>query len=172
MRDQAKKERETSLIFLLYVFSIVLGIFSGLGAVIFRHLITFVHNVVFPGKISIQYSATVHTPESFLGFGVIFAPVAGAWIVAFLVKNDTLDAKGAGVPVVMDAIYYGRGFIRPITGDRKRKIKQDRFGDDISQRTSAPTMSRSYRRFLPERLSHIWRHFIAPLCLLFHPACG
>ena len=37
----------------------------------------------------------------------------GAVVVAFLVKNFAPEAKGHGVPEVMDAIYYNEGRIRP-----------------------------------------------------------
>jgi CIC family chloride channel protein len=38
----------------------------------------------------------------------------GAVGVAFLVKNFAMEAKGRGVPEVMEAIYYNKGVIRPI----------------------------------------------------------
>ena len=38
----------------------------------------------------------------------------GAVVVAFLVKNFAMEAKGHGVPEVMEAIYYNKGVIRPI----------------------------------------------------------
>jgi CIC family chloride channel protein len=40
--------------------------------------------------------------------------VLGAVGVAFLVKNFAIEAKGHGVPEVMEAIYYSKGIIRPI----------------------------------------------------------
>ncbi|MGH6991540.1 MAG: chloride channel protein, partial [Stellaceae bacterium] len=45
---------------------------------------------------------------------IILVPIVGALIVAFLVKTFAPEAKGHGVPEVMDAIYYKRGIIRPI----------------------------------------------------------
>ncbi len=45
---------------------------------------------------------------------VILAPVIGGVIVTFLVSNFAPEAKGHGVPEVMDAIYYKEGMIRPI----------------------------------------------------------
>ena len=41
-------------------------------------------------------------------------PVIGGVIVTFLVSNFAPEAKGHGVPEVMDAIYYKEGMIRPI----------------------------------------------------------
>lgn len=45
---------------------------------------------------------------------MILVPVVGAVGVAFLVKNFAPEAKGHGVPEVMDAIYYNGGKIRAI----------------------------------------------------------
>ena len=47
------------------------------------------------------------------GWGVVWVPVAGSLVVAWLVKNFAPEAKGHGVPEVMDAIYYHNGLIRP-----------------------------------------------------------
>ena len=41
-------------------------------------------------------------------------PVLGGMIVTFLVANFAPEARGHGVPEVMDAIYYREGVIRPI----------------------------------------------------------
>jgi CIC family chloride channel protein len=45
---------------------------------------------------------------------VILVPVLGAVGVTFLVTNFAPEAKGHGVPEVMDAIYYKGGVIRPV----------------------------------------------------------
>jgi CIC family chloride channel protein len=45
---------------------------------------------------------------------VAFVPAIGAVAVVFLVKNFAPEAKGHGVPEVMDAIYYKKGVIRPV----------------------------------------------------------
>jgi chloride channel protein, CIC family len=94
--------------------SIVVGVVAGFGAVIFRGLIALFHNVLFLGRFSFFYNANLHTPASPWGPWVILAPVVGALGVAFLVKNYALEAKGHGVPEVMEAIYYSRGVIRPV----------------------------------------------------------
>ena len=52
-------------------------------------------------------------PSRWGGF-IILAPVIGAVFVTFLVSNFAPEAKGHGVPEVMDAIYYREGKIRPI----------------------------------------------------------
>ncbi|MGB7076717.1 MAG: chloride channel protein, partial [Xanthobacteraceae bacterium] len=45
---------------------------------------------------------------------VILVPVLGGLIVTFLVVNFAPEARGHGVPEVMDAIYYQDGVIRPV----------------------------------------------------------
>lgn len=99
---------------ILWLLSILVGIVAGIGAVAFRALIAFFHNLLFLGELSITYDANSHTPASPWGAFVILVPVMGAFGVAFLVKNLAPEAKGHGVPEVMDAVYNRKGVIRPV----------------------------------------------------------
>ncbi len=99
---------------LMVLLSLLVGLVAGAGAVVFRGLIAFFHNLLFSGKISVIYNATVHTATSPWGPFVILVPVVGALGVAYLVSNFAPEAKGHGVPEVMDTIYYNRGIIRPV----------------------------------------------------------
>ncbi|GBE02300.1 H(+)/Cl(-) exchange transporter ClcA [bacterium BMS3Bbin06] len=94
--------------------SVFIGVVAGLGAVVFRGLIALFHNLLFLGKLSVVYNANIHTPPGPWGILIIFVPVLGAVGVVFLVKNFAPEAKGHGVPEVMDAIYYNKGIIRPV----------------------------------------------------------
>lgn len=98
----------------LSLLAVGVGLVAGLGAVAFRLLIGLFHNLLFLGKFSGDYDANVHTPPSPWGALVILVPVAGAVGVVFLVKNFAPEAKGHGVPEVIDAIYYTEGKIRPV----------------------------------------------------------
>ena len=98
----------------LSLLSIVVGIFAGLGAVVFRDLIAFFHNLLLLGRFSLVYNANIYTPHSPWGVLVILAPVLGALAVAYMVKNFAPEARGHGVPEVMDAIHYKKGIIRPM----------------------------------------------------------
>ncbi len=100
--------------FLLALIAVFVGVVSGFGAVAFRALIAFFHNLLFMGKFSLVYEANIHTPPSPWGPFVILVPVLGAAGVSFLVTHFAPEAKGHGVPEVMDAIYYNRGIIRPV----------------------------------------------------------
>jgi len=99
---------------ILSVLALIVGIVTGLGAVLFRDLIGFVHNLLFLGQFAFRYDANVFTPPSPWGIFVILVPVVGAVAVTFLVTKFAPEARGHGVPEVMDAIYYKGGVIRPI----------------------------------------------------------
>src|SRR5579862_3589124 len=96
-----------------------LGIVTGLGAVVFRDLIGLIHNLLFTGHALIRYDANVFTAPAPWGPWVILVPVLGALGVTFLVTNFAPEAKGHGVPEVMDAIYYKGGVIRPVVAAAK-----------------------------------------------------
>jgi CIC family chloride channel protein len=98
----------------LSLFALGLGVVTGFGAVLFRDLIGLIHNLLFTGHAVIHYDANVFTAPSPWGALVILVPVLGAIGVTFLVTNFAPEAKGHGVPEVMDAIYYKGGVIRPI----------------------------------------------------------
>src|SRR5262252_9424511 len=98
----------------LVLSAVAIGVIAGFGAVVFRGMIGGVHNLLFLGHFSFDYDANLHTPASPWGAWIIFAPVLGAVVVAFLVKTFAPEAKGHGVPEVMDAIYYHDGKIRPM----------------------------------------------------------
>src|SRR6266702_886031 len=78
--------------------SVAVGLIAGYGAVVFRAMIAAIHNLCFLGQLSFEYDANLHTPASPWGLWIILAP----------------EAKGHGVPEVMDAVYYHEGRIRPI----------------------------------------------------------
>ncbi len=99
---------------ILWVLSLLVGVVAGLGAVAFRALIGIFHNLFFLGKLSASYDANTHTPLSPWGPFVILVPIIGAFGVVFLVKNFAPEAKGHGVPEVIQAVFYRKGVIRPI----------------------------------------------------------
>ncbi len=98
----------------LSLLALVVGMITGIGAVAFRALIGLIHNVFFLGSFSIVYDANQFTPPSPWGPFIILVPVVGGLIVTFLVTNFAPEARGHGVPEVLDAIYYKEGVIRPV----------------------------------------------------------
>ncbi|MGH8320150.1 MAG: chloride channel protein, partial [Steroidobacteraceae bacterium] len=98
----------------LSLLAVAVGILTGFGAVFFRDLIGFVHNGALLGRLAYHYDARVFTPPSRWGVFIILIPVIGSLVLTFLVDNFAPEARGHGVPEVMDAIYYHGGIIRPI----------------------------------------------------------
>lgn len=87
------------------ILSILVGVIAGLGAVVFRWLIGVFQSLFFGGGASIL---------SFLGqYYIIFIPAAGGLIVGLLVYFGAREAKGHGVPEVMEAVAVQGGRIRP-----------------------------------------------------------
>ena len=106
-------ERSVNL-FVFSVIAVLVGAVTGFGAILFRGLIAIVHNLFFFGQFSTIYDANVYTPASPWGALVILVPVVGGLAVVFLVRTFAPEARGHGVPEVMDAIFYKEGRIRPV----------------------------------------------------------
>ena len=98
----------------LSVIAIFVGIVTGFGAIAFRGLIGFIHNLFFLGRFSFFYDANAYTPPSPWGLFVILVPILDALLVTLLVTKFAPETRGSGVPEVMDALYYAEGRIRPI----------------------------------------------------------
>jgi len=112
--DDLDSEPTSLGIFTMAALALGVGVVAGFGAVVFRGMISLFHNLLFHGHFSLTYDANVHSAISPWGVGIILVPVVGAVVVAFLVKTFAPEAKGHGVPEVMDAIYYDDGRIRPV----------------------------------------------------------
>ncbi len=98
----------------LSLLGVVVGLITGVGAVLFRSLIGLLHNIAFLGRFEIGYDANLFTPPSPWGAFIILVPVLGGLVVTFLIVNFAPEARGHGVPEVMDAIHYHQGVIRPV----------------------------------------------------------
>jgi CIC family chloride channel protein len=89
----------------LLIFSILVGLGAGFGAILFRWLILQFTNLFFVKG------------EDFLGFTghyyIILIPVIGGMIVGPLVHFFAREAKGHGVPEVISSIVINSGRIRP-----------------------------------------------------------
>jgi len=85
--------------------SILVGAIAGLGAVVFRWLISSFESLFFGGGANYL---------GFLGqYYIILLPAVGGLIVGLLVHFGAREAKGHGVPEVMEAVAVGGGRIRP-----------------------------------------------------------
>lgn len=98
----------------LCVVAFTIGVVAAVGAVLFRYMIAFVHNLAFNGRISFFYDANHFEAASVWGPFIILAPIIGGLIVVFLVKTFAPEAKGHGVPEVMYAVYHNNGDVRGV----------------------------------------------------------
>ncbi|MGQ9571159.1 MAG: chloride channel protein, partial [Thermodesulfovibrionales bacterium] len=96
---------QTSEALFLLFFSVVVGVGSGFGAIIFRWLINSFKFIFFEEG---------HNLLQFLGtYYVILIPASGGLIVGPLIYLFAREAKGHGVPEVMLAVATLGGRIRP-----------------------------------------------------------
>ncbi len=95
----------------LLIIASFIGIMAGVVAWLFRLLIAFVHNLAFYGTFSTVYDANHHADPSTWGWFWILVPVAGGVVVVWLIRTFAPQAKGHGVPEVIDAIHYNQGNI-------------------------------------------------------------
>jgi len=89
----------------LIVLSLTVGVAGGFAALFFRWLITFFQNLFFVRTAAIL---------SFLGaYYIVLIPALGGLIVGPLIYFFAREAKGHGVPEVMEAVALKGGRIRP-----------------------------------------------------------
>ncbi len=105
------RERRVNLLVLCGL-ALVVGVMTGCGAVALRALIGLFHNAFYNGTFSIWYDANVSEGPSRFDDLVFFSPILGGLVVVFLVQRFAPEAKGHGVPEVMDAVFYKHGNIR------------------------------------------------------------
>lgn len=91
-----------------------IGIMGGFGAILFRNLISLIHNLFFFGQVGLFYNANTHAPQITFAIAIVLIPIVGSIFVTFLTEKFAPEAKGHGVPEAIYAIYYKHGKIRPI----------------------------------------------------------
>jgi chloride channel protein, CIC family len=111
-RPAAREEERRVSLLVLCALALVVGVMTGLGAVALRALIGIFHNAFYNGTFSLWYDANLSEAPSRFGDFVALSPVLGGLVVVFLVQRFAPEAKGHGVPEVMDAVFYKRGNIR------------------------------------------------------------
>jgi CIC family chloride channel protein len=90
---------------LIILTALIVGIGAGLGAVIFRWLIGVVQNLA--------YNPNNTLFESIAPYHLLILPAVGGLIVGPIIYNFAREAKGHGVPEVMEAVALRGGKIRP-----------------------------------------------------------
>ncbi len=99
-----KKSEHTFLI----IMALIIGIIGGYGAILFRNAIKFFQSVFFQSwHVDLAYI------ESLPWYIKLFVPAIGGLIVGPIIYFFAREAKGHGVPEVMEAIILKGGKIRP-----------------------------------------------------------
>src|SRR3984957_11036878 len=110
--SSARDDEKRVNLLVLCVLALVVGVTTAFGAVALRALIGFFHNALYSGTFSIWYDANISEGPSRFGDWVFLSPIVGGLVVVFLVRRFAPEAKGHGVPEVMDAVFYKHGNIR------------------------------------------------------------
>ena len=90
---------------IIFITALVVGVGAGIGAYVFRQLIDLITRISF---VHIAGFLSPITP-----FQYILIPAAGGLIVGVLIYKYAQEAKGHGVPEVMEAVALRGGRIRP-----------------------------------------------------------
>jgi len=90
---------------IVIAFSIAAGLVGGIGAVVFRVMISLFHRLFF-GKLLPLVSFEVHG----INLGYVLLPMSGALLVGFMILKYP-DIKGNGVPEVIEAVIFKGGNI-------------------------------------------------------------
>lgn len=91
----------------------IAGVFGGFGSIVFKSIISFFHNLFFYGEFGLRMDPNAYIEPARWGAGVILVPVMASFIVTWIVRTFAPEARGHGVPEVLNAIYYKEGRIRP-----------------------------------------------------------
>jgi len=93
----------------MLVVAVVIGLIGGYGAVLFRHMVDF-----FQGFAIGHGEDTARLLEPLAWWHKLLLPVIGGIIVGPMVHFLAREAKGHGVPEVLEALVFKNGVIRPI----------------------------------------------------------
>lgn len=86
--------------------AVLVGAVGGIGAIVFRNVIEFIHKQFFSGLLP-------HAPSPYF---IILLPIIGGLIVGPIITFLAPEAKGHGVPQIMESLYQGGGQIRKRVG--------------------------------------------------------
>ena len=93
----------------LNIIAIIVGVVAGYGAIGFRYLIGFMQNVFFHHKLDFHLISPLNHVA---GNWIVIIPPLGILAAATLVWHFAREAKGHGVPEVIEAVIAHNGYIR------------------------------------------------------------
>lgn len=98
------KMREHSFVLIV---AVIIGLIAGFGSVGIQELIKFFQNLFWRGDYSLDYIRNIEW------YWKLIIPLLGGVVVGFIIQYVAKEAKGHGVPEVMEAISLRNGIIRP-----------------------------------------------------------
>jgi chloride channel protein, CIC family len=99
----------------IYLLSIVIGVFAGLGAIVFNEILHLISDLTmrswahFPGPLSPEDVSEVLPPRRWMW---VLLPVVGGLISGLLVKTFAPEAEGTGTDGYIDAFHNNAGSMR------------------------------------------------------------
>ena len=98
------KMREHSFVLIV---AVIIGLLAGFGSVGIQELIKFFQKLFWQGDYSLDYITNIDW------YWKLIVPMCGGIIVGLIIQYYSKEAKGHGVPEVMEAITLRNGIIRP-----------------------------------------------------------
>lgn len=97
-------------VLLLGVMAVLIGAMSAVLALVLVRLISFMTNLAFFQRISIQDASPAHNT---LGIAVIFVPIIGGLIIGLMARFGSEKIRGHGIPEALEAILIDRSKMSP-----------------------------------------------------------
>ena len=101
--DRAKMTEHSFVL----IIAVIIGLIGGYGAVFIQFVIKEFHQILWQGDIGLE--SILKVPW----YWKIMVPTAGGIVVGLVIRYWSAEAKGHGVPEVMEAIALKNGVIRP-----------------------------------------------------------
>lgn len=102
-----RRDLESSEYRYMLLVALVIGLLGGAGAILFRHLIGLVQRIAYG-----DWERPLVLFEHLDAWHIVLVPAAGGLVVAPIVYYFAREARGHGVPEVMEAVALKQGVIR------------------------------------------------------------
>lgn len=109
-KDRLRDFSTDSRLVMLMAMAAVVGCAGAGAAWVLYHLISFVTNIAYYGRLS---AALVSPPTEGLRWISVLIPVAGCLLIGFMARFGSERIRGHGIPEAMEAILIGRSQMQP-----------------------------------------------------------
>ena len=110
---KTSEEREEARIGLLTLIAGIIGFAAGLIAYALYHLIGFVTNLFYYGRLDFSFASPQY---NHLGLFVIVIPAIGGLIAGLMIKYGSTKIIGHGIPEAIESVLLGKSKIEPKVG--------------------------------------------------------